>query len=368
MLFYFCLPKFTSEVSLTNLYLRHYQRDFEMKFSSCAFALVLGALATVSSATQIQGIVSGYAPGSVDENMSAPSGSKSSALHSDFSWSLGAELLTSPVNYLMAGGGIGFFSVQKDGGDNVVMPAIPLWGSVGVIGPEQWIARPYFMARVGYAFPAAKFSTWWSKPLNFLVGANLGVQLPYHMGVEFNCTYLSMNKNFKDDDVNFRLNALKIGGSVTVRFDLFGESSSAASNTTSITKTVVVVETSTEPAAEDYSSYSSDNSGSTSNDDPYSAYGETSTETGSSDYGAGSSSEPAAEEVASEGSTDAAEETAAEEAVEEPAPEKAAPPAPEEKPAAKKSSKKTTKKAAKKTTKKKAAKKTTKKTTTKKKK
>lgn len=333
-----------------------------MKFSSCAFALVLGALATVSSATQIQGIVSGYAPGSVDENMSAPSGSKSSALHSDFSWSLGAELLTSPVNYLMAGGGIGFFSVQKDGGDNVVMPAIPLFGSVGVIGPEQWIARPYFMARVGYAFPAAKFSTWWSKPLNFLVGANLGVQLPYHMGVEFNCTYLSMNKNFKDDDVNFRLNALKIGGSVTVRFDLFGESSSAASNTTSITKTVVVVETSTEPAAEDYSSsYSSDAGESTesSSYDPYSAYGESSSETSSTDYGAESSSEPAADVEEA-----AAEEVAAEAPAEEPKAEPA--PAPEKKAAAKKAPAK--KKPAKKAAKKKAAKKPAKKAPAKKKK
>lgn len=342
-----------------------------MKRVFTTLALALGTFATVSSATQIQGFISGYAPSSVEEVRTEDGNNTTSSLHSDFSWSLGAELLISPVNYLMVGGGLSFFSVQQDGSDNVVMPAIPIFASVGAIGPEQWIVRPYFLARVGYAFPAATFSTWWSKPLNFLVGANLGAQLPYHMGVEFNCTYLSMDKNFKADKVNFRLNSVKFGGSITVHFDLSNDKSAAASNDAPFTKTVVVVETSTEPAAEDYSSYSSDNSGSTSNDDPYSAYGETSTEGSSSEssdpyagYGESTSEQPA-EEAATE---EAAAEETAEEAAEEPAPEMAAPPAPEEKPAAKKSTKKTTKKAAKKTTKKKATKKTTKKKTTTKKK
>lgn len=340
-----------------------------MKRVITTLALALGTFATVSSATQIQGFISGYAPSSVEEVRTENGNNTTSSLHSDFSWSLGAELLISPVNYLMVGGGLSFFSVQQDGSDNVVMPAIPIFASVGAIGPEQWIVRPYFLARVGYAFPAATFSTWWSKPLNFIVGGNIGVHLPYHMGVELNCTYLSMDKNFKADDVNFRLNSVKFGGSITVHFDLSGNSA-AASNDAPFTKTVVVVETSTEPAAEDYSSYSSDNSGSTSNDDPYSAYGETSTETGSSDYGAGSSSEPAAEEVASEGSTDAAEEAAAEEvAAEAPAEEPKAEPAPEKKDAKKApAKKKPAKKAAKKKPAKKAAKKPAKKAPAKKKK
>jgi len=342
-----------------------------MKRVFTTLALALGTFATVSSATQIQGFISGYAPSSVEEVRTENGNNTTSSLHSDFSWSLGAELLISPVNYLMVGGGLGFFSVQQDGSDNVVMPAIPIFASVGVIGPEKWIVRPYFQARVGYAFPAATFSTWWSKPLNFLVSGNIGAHLPYHMGVELNCAYLSMDKNFKNDGVNFRLNSVKFGGSITVHFDLFGDKS-AASNEPPFTKTVVVVETSNEPAAED-NSYSSESS--TSNDDPYSAYGETSTEGSSSEssdpyagYGESTSEQPAEEAATEEAAAEEPAEETAEEAAEEPAPEMAAPPAPEEKPAAKKSSKKSTKKAAKKTTKKKAAKKTTKKKTTTKKK
>ncbi|MCF0222375.1 MAG: hypothetical protein HUK19_08785 [Fibrobacter sp.] len=337
-----------------------------MKIGSYTFALVLGAFASVSSATQVQGFVSGFIPGSVEELMESDGAKKSTSLHSDFSWALGAEVLTYPVNYLMVGGGIGFYSLQKDGGDNVVMPAIPVWASVGVIGPKAWTARPYFEARIGYAFPATPLSTWWSKPLNFLVGANLGVHLPYHMGVEFNCTYLSMNKNFKDDGVNFRLSAVKIGGSVTVHFDLFG--GSTASNAESAKKSnafEVTPEPAAEPATDDnlYGYPSSEGTES-------SGYGESSYDS-TGDQTAESSAEPASgygseESSAAESSTveepaeessegDVAEETPAEEAVEAPAPEAKPEPAAQKtskKKAAKKSTKKKAKKAAKKSTKK----------------
>ena len=107
----------------------------------------------------------------------------------------------------------------------MVMSSIPVWASLGLIGPEQWSVRPYLEARVGYPIPAATLMTWWDKPYNFFVTGTVGVQLPYHVGVEFDCTYLTMDKYFAKYNVDFRLTSLKIGGSITVHFDLSGKSS-----------------------------------------------------------------------------------------------------------------------------------------------
>ncbi|MCF0224716.1 MAG: hypothetical protein HUK20_10640 [Fibrobacter sp.] len=192
-----------------------------MKKFSSALAFVLGAFVSFSSAAQIQGFVSGYAPGNVDEKRESHGTTK---LHSDFMWGLGAEFLANPAGPLIVGGGLGFFSVQKDGGDIVVMPSVPLWASIGVIGPDNWAVRPYVEARFGYPIPAARFATWWDKPMNLFATGVVGAQLPYHMGVEFDCTYLTMDKYFKKYDQNFHLNSIKVGGSITVHFDLFNSS------------------------------------------------------------------------------------------------------------------------------------------------
>ncbi|MCF0224197.1 MAG: hypothetical protein HUK20_08000, partial [Fibrobacter sp.] len=196
-----------------------------MKRVSTSLAFILGTLVSFTSAAQIQGFVSGYAPGDVDEKKEAKGKETTKKLHADFMWGLGAEFLANPVGPLMVGGGLGFFSVQQDGGEYVVMSSIPVWASLGLIGPEQWSVRPYLEARVGYPIPAATLMTWWDKPYNFFVTGTVGVQLPYHVGVEFDCTYLTMDKYFAKYNVDFRLTSLKIGGSITVHFDLSGKSS-----------------------------------------------------------------------------------------------------------------------------------------------
>lgn len=353
-----------------------------MKRVSFTLVLAFGALTTFGTAAQIKGFVSGYAPGTVKETMKAKGDESSSDLHSDFTWSLGGEFLAFPTGPLMVGGGLGFFSVQKDGDANVVMPAVPLWASVGVIGPEEWKVRPYLEARVGYPIPASKFKTWWDKPLNFFVGGNLGAQLPYHMGVEFNCSYLTMDKYFKKQDVNFRLSSLKFGGSITVHFDLF--KSGANSDSAPVAKQDSVAEPSAEEFSYGYSS--SDVNENADAVDSNAGYGESAAEQPAEetavDSVAGPVAETSAEESPVEQPADEMAETVSEEtaenSVENPAADStaAAPseeetktveepaPKPEPKPAAKKTSskKKTTKKASKK-----SSKKSTKKTTKKKK-
>lgn len=361
-------------------------KGFEMKRVSTALALLLGAFTTFSSAAQVNGFVSGFVPGKVDEKKIAKGVETNTSLHSDLMWSLGAEFLAFPVGPLMAGGGVGFISLQKDGSDYVMMPAVPVWGSVGVIAPATLVARPYFEARVGYAIPASRLKTWWNKPLNLFVEGGVGAQLPYHMGVELNCTYLTMDKYFKLSDVEYRLSSLKFGGSITVHFDLFG--GAAESNNASAVKQEFVVE----PAVQDNSGESSspevsENSETPAYEDPYSVYGDTSAEQPAEETVAEeTSAEPAeesapeeaaaeeapAEESASEEEASAAEEATedapAEEAVAEPeapAEEPAAAPAPEPAPAPKAAAKKAPakKKAAKKAVKKAPAKKAAKKTT-----
>ncbi|WP_073225284.1 hypothetical protein [Fibrobacter sp. UWEL] len=360
-----------------------------MKRVSTTLALALGAFATLASAAQIQGFVSGYAPGDVKVKQTVNGVESNYDLHSDIAYSLGGEFLVFPAGPLMVGGGLGFVSVQKDGDNNVVMPAVPLFASVGVIGPERWDARPYFEARFGYPIPASKFMTWWNKPLNFYASANVGVQLPYHMGVELNWSYLTMEKNFKKSDADYRFNSMKFGGSITVHFDLF--KSDDESNAASAVKDDVAAEPVAEPAAEENSyGYSSDESATESlpTEEPsYSDYygepaadqpaEESVTEESAgeqtpvseepyagSDEQASEESEVASEEPASEDASpaeDAAEESVAEEtpaeetvAEPEPEPEPTVAPAPEKKPAAKKASKK---KAAKKSKAKKSSKK-----------
>lgn len=321
-------------------------KKFDAKIVSSAFALVLGAFVSSSPAAQIQAFVSGYAPGDVNENQDQNGTESNSTLHSDFMWGLGVEALALPVGPLMIGGGIGFLSLQTDGGDNVVMPAIPLFASIGLIGPETWPARPYLEARVGYPIPASSLETWWNEPTNFFVGGNVGVQLPYHMGVEFNCSYLTMNKNFSDEKINFRLSSMKIGGSITVHFDLSGSPEEPAEKPAETVASAV--ESSNEEFSYGYgSSYEDESSESSSYGD---SYGEDSSDSGSEDQ---ASSDDSTEETS-------AEETPAEEAA------PAAEPAPEPKPVAKKSTSKKASSKKKLTKKSKKSSKTTKKKTRKK--
>lgn len=332
-----------------------------MKRVSTVLALALGSFFTFSSAAQIQGFVTGYAPGNVKEKATAKGVDSDRDLNSGFAWALGAEFLTFPTGPLMVGGGLGFFSVQADGDDNIVMPSVPLWGSVGVIGPDRWDARPYFEARIGIPLPATNYITWWRKPLNFFATAAVGVQLPYNMGVELNWTYLTMSKSYKDiAEIDYRLTSMKFGGSITIHFDLSKKSSDVDEFP------VVKEETAAEPAAEDNSYGYSDESANTESlptEEPsYSDYyssepaaeqpaeesvtEEPSAEPYSEETPAeeASAEEPASEDTPAEEAS--AEETPAEEAaVEAPAEEAVAEPAPEpepvaKKPAAKKSSKK----------------------------
>ena len=365
-----------------------------MKRVSTTLAFVLGAFATFSSAAQIQGFVTGYAPGDVDEKKEANGVESSSDLHSDFAWSVGAEFLAFPAGPLMVGGGLGFMSVQQDGSDYVVMPALPLWGSVGVIGPESWSARPYFEVRAGYPVPVSRFKTWWNRPLNFFVSGNVGVQLPYHMGVEFNYTYLTMEKYFKKSDVDFRLSSFKFGGSITIHFDLF--KSAEPSKDESVKDNAVAAPVTEDYSGESVSSDISENTDAATPDEVYSGNADQPAEQPAEEPVAEESvaeesvtetvAEPVSDEVATEeqpaeentevapedtvaAETPAEEAPVAETPAEEPAAEPVAEPAPapEKKPAAKK--KATKKKTTKKTTKKKSTKKksTKKKTTTRKK-
>ncbi len=319
-----------------------------MKRVSYTLAFVLGAFATFSSAAQIQGFITGYAPSLVDEFKEVKGVEKYTELHSDFMWSLGGEFLVNPVGPLMVGGGIGFFSVQQDGDVNVVMPSVPLWGTVGVIGPETWCARPYLEFRVGYPIPAARFATWWDKPLNFFATGAIGVQLPYHMGVEFDYTYITMDKYFKKHDINFRLGSAKFGGSITVHFDLFkspAEPSEASAKKNELVAPLAAEESSSGETSSDVS----ENTESTATEETsYSDYSEQPAEESVTEYVAEETSEEQSSEEAAESTaeeeTSYAEESAAEEATAEavpeeevvteeaPAEEPVAEPAPEPKP------------------------------------
>lgn len=351
-----------------------------MKRVSTVLALALGACVTFSSAAQIQGFVSGYAPGNVQQKKTAKGIDTNTDLNSDISFGFGGEFLVFPAGPLMVGGGLGLFSVQKDGDNNIVMPSIPLWGSVGVIGPEEWGTRPYFEARIGYPIPATNYITWWRSPLNFFATVAVGAQLPYNVGIELDWTYLTMNKKFEDlADVNFRLSSMKFGGSITVHFDLFGGSASAKKKSDEWGD--IAAEPTAEPAAESSSS-ESENTEPASYEDYYSSYSDSSTEQPAEEPVA---EEPAAEPVAEETAEPAAEETPAEEpaaeepaqaeeasaeeapAEETPAEEAVAEPAAEEPVAEEVAPEPAPKPAAKKASKKKSSKKTTKKTATKKK-
>lgn len=343
-----------------------------MKRFFTTLALALGTFATVSSAAQIQGFVSGYAPSDVDIEREANGSVANSTLKSGLVLNVGAEFLVNPIGPLVVGGGLGYVSVQQDGHDNVVVPAVPLFASIGVIGPENNVARPYFEARIGYPIPATDLKSWWNNPANYILGASIGAQLPYHMGVEINCMYLSMNQYFEKSDVNFRLSSLKFGGSVTVHFDLF-KNSSASDKAATETPVVVVAPVVADPYDVGYSSEVSESSETSAYDVPY---GDEQPAAEASAEPVATSTEPAygepvedvaaeesaAEETVAEESSEAAEETSVEEAAaeapaEEPMAEPA--PAPEKKAAAKKAPAK--KKAAKKPAKKKAAKKQAKK-------
>lgn len=336
-----------------------------MKRVFTTLALALGTFATVSSAAQIQGFVSGFAPGSVKEVRTEKGTDKVSDYDSDFSWSLGAEFMAFPTDYLMVGGGAGFMSMSQNGDKGIIVPSLPLWGTVGLIGPEKWVARPYFAVRVGYPIPLSTYWSWFRNPVDFLISGNIGVHLPYHMGVEINCAYLTMDKFYRAENVNFRLSSVKIGGSVTVRFDLFNSSSKSSDKAE---QPAVVIAPTVEDNSSSYgSSDVSENTESSTYDDPYSAYGETTYEPSSENAETvaeeSASEEAVAEEAVAEESAEAVEETPVEEtAAEAPAEEpKAEPaPAPEKKAAAKKAP---AKKAAKKKApaKKKAAKKPAKK-------
>lgn len=353
-----------------------------MKTTSTSLALALGAFMTFGSAAQIQGIISGFAPGDVDVKGNIGGAKSNAELHSDFMWSVGAEFLVFPVGPLMAGGGLGFISVQQDGNDNVVMPALPLWGSVGVIGPEKWSVRPYLEARIGYPIPISRFLTWWNRPSNFYVAGNIGAQLPYHMGVEFNCVYMTMNKYFKTQDADFRMNSLKFGGSITVHFDLFKNSAESDKEP---------VKNNDDFVASANEGYADDSSASEVNEAPESEPSYTGYDDAPTDQPV---EEPVNEEPVAEPVAEApSEETPSEEippedqpaeemadatpeentpVAEAPAEEAIAEPekAPEPEPAVKKkasSKKKASKKSSKKTTKKKPAKKTSKKTASKRK-
>lgn len=344
-----------------------------MKRVSSALALVLGISASFSSAAQIQGFISGYAPSTVEMETDKNAGNTSYDYDSDFMWGLGVEYLANPIGPLMVGGGLGYFSVQKDGDDNLMMPAFPVWAYLGVIGPEKWTARPYLGARVGYPIPATSLTTWWDKPKHFFVTGNVGAQLPYHMGVEFDCTYLTMDKYVKKQDNNYRVSSLKFGGSITVHFDLFGGSRDTDNSSAEKENAAA------EPALME-SSYESNSNDTGDNSYPADPYSDTidqpaeqaPMEPEAELADATPSEDQPAEEVAEAAPEESpeAEASAAEPAAEEPTEEPAAEPAPEPepKPAAKKTTSK--KKSAKKAPAKKkgkTAKKTTAKKTTKKK-
>lgn len=322
-----------------------------------ALALVLGAFATFSSAAQIQGFVTGYAPSEVDQKNEANGAETHAYFDTDFSWDLGAEFLAFPAGPLMVGGGLGYMGFQKNGDGNVILPSVPVWASLGVIGPDAWSVRPYFEARVGYPIPTSNQQAWWDKPHNFFVKGNIGAQFPYHLGVEVNCTYLTVDKYFKAEDMNFRLSTVKFGGSITVHFNLFEESSEslakAFENVDNSTESATESSSSESSSSEDYSSpydytssYMSENDeSSSSSESSYSGYGyqteEPSAEEPVSEYQP--AEEQPAEEPAAEPTEDAAsydvtsEEPAPEpepatEPAAEPMPEPAAEPVPEPEP------------------------------------
>lgn len=351
-----------------------------MKKFSTVLAIAFGIFATAGTAADIQGFASGYAPGKVKVKEKLDGEEIKTDLDHDLVWGLGAEFLANPVGPLMVGGGIGFLSQQKDGDADIVAPVIPLFGSIGVIGPEKWPVRPYLGARVGYPIPAATNETWFNKPLHFFATGNVGVRLPYHVGLEFDCTYLTMYKEFKKTDLNFRTTSIMFGGSITVHFSLGG--SSKAEEKPEEKPAEQPADTAAAPAEENpYDATPAEepaNTDSTATDASVNPWDQPAEQPADSAAAEPAAAEPAAEEPAAdsaaapegetaaepeqaaeeaeqpaEESAEAAEEPAEEPAVEEPAPE------PEKKPAAKKKAAKKSKAKAKKASKKskKAAKK-----------
>lgn len=198
------------------------------KISSILATVAFGAFVTSASAAQIQGIFSGYAGDTKVVHKTLGIEDKNEKMKTDLVWSVGAEFLVNPVGPLMVGGGFGYMSEQKK--DFQYMPAtVPVWASIGVkFGMDQWTVQPYLGARVGFPVPASSGKSWYEKPSDVFVTGNVGVQFPFHVGLEFDCTYMTMYQSFKDQGINMRSTAIKVGGSLTVHFDLFKDNNKVA--------------------------------------------------------------------------------------------------------------------------------------------
>lgn len=315
-------------------------------------ALALGIFAVSSSATDIQGSLTGYFGSDLQIKEKLNGAETSNNIKSDFTVGLGVDFLAFPVGPLMLGGGLGYFGLQKDTGDeDIVARALPLWGTVGAIGPdigpESWMICPYGGIRLGYPVPAARNETWWSKPANFYFNGFIGARFPYHTGLELEMTYITMQKSFRKQDLSYRTSSTKFGISFIGYFTVSGEEKSKPRERKP--------EDQKKEGADsmDFSVFNADSSN-TANNDPYAT----------DPY---ATSDPYAEQPAD---TAAAEPVAEPEPEPEPEPVAEPAPEPEKKPEAKKTSASKQKAAAKKksaakkkTTAKKSSKKTTKKST-----
>ncbi len=327
-------------------------RDNMKRFS--ILALALGILAVSSSATDIQGTLTGYFSSDISIKEKLNGVEVSNNVKSDMTLGIGVDFLAFPVGPLMVGGGFGYFGLQKDTGDeDIVARALPLWGTIGAIGPdigpESWMICPYGGVRLGYPVPAARNETWWNNPMNFYFNGFIGARFPYHTGLELEMTYITMQKSFKKQDLVYNTSSMKFGVSFVGYFTISGDEKSKPRERSPEEKKKEGAD------SMDFSVFNADTN-STANSDPY-ATDPYATDPYASDT---ATSDPYATQPAEEPEPVAEPEPEPEpEPVAEPEPE------PEKKPEAKKTSASKQKAAAKKKTaaKKKSSKKTTKKTT-----
>lgn len=263
------------------------------KFSS--LALALGILTVSSYAIEIQGTLTGYFSSDIEVKQKLNGIETSNKTKSDITPAAGIEFLGFPVGPLMIGGGLGYFGQQKDTGDeDIVARAVPVWGTIGLIGPENWTLCPYGGARVGYPVPAARNETWWNKPVNYYLNGFVGARLPYHVGLEFEASYITMQKWFKKQDLVYNVSSLKFGVSLVGYFTLSGEGRSKPKDNAPEEKKNEGAE------SMDFSVFNADTS-STANSDPYATDSSTTDPYATDPYATESSaSEPATDSAATD--------------------------------------------------------------------
>lgn len=140
----------------------------------------------------------------------------------DFVLQGGVELLfAGEYNPMRFGFGLGVRSSLKDGSREATPWTLPIWAtfSFGRIDKDSFFS-PYFSFKGGTLAPLSGVGAWWELPLNWLVGAGVGVIISRGVGLEVNCEYSSMLKSYEDDDLYIRVNSPRFGILLSIGFEL----------------------------------------------------------------------------------------------------------------------------------------------------